>query len=110
MSVETSTTTPLPETRAPQQHGLLSLPNEILLDIISYLRPTDSPVAYLKALIFRPWRPYYQDTTRTESLRSLTQASRDLHTVTEVVLSDERKLEKDTLQECRATAEWLNKC
>ena len=100
----------LPNTRTPQQHGLLSLPNEILLDIISYLRPTDSPIAYLKALIFRPWPPFYADTSRTETLRNLTQTSRDLHVVTEVVLSDERKLEQDTLEECRTTAEWLNRC
>lgn len=101
---------PLSATQALERPGLLSLPNEILLDIISYLQSTDNPVTYLEVLVFRPYCPYYVDTSRSYILRSLTQTCRRSNIVTELILSNDRKLERDTLEECRAMAHWLTSC
>ena len=87
-----------PVTTASSQRGLLSLPNEILSDIISYLQPTDNLAAYLKALLFLTDYMYRTDASRSYSLRSLTKTCRRLHTLTEPLLSKERTLERDTLE------------
>lgn len=100
----------LSATPASPERGLLKLPNEILLTIISYLRPTDNPVKYLKPLIFRPYCPFYADTSRSFNLRSLARTCRRLYLVTEVVRSNERSLERDTLKESRVMAYWLLDC
>ena len=81
-----------------EQQCLLSLPNEVLLHIISYLQPTDNLAAFLKALVFLSHYQYHVDASRSYSLRSLTQTCGRLHTLTEPLLSQERTLERDTLQ------------
>ena len=87
-----------PATTAPEQQCLLALPNEVLLHIISYLQPTDNLAAFLKALVFLSHYQYHVDASRSYSLRSLTQTCARLHTLTEPLLSQERTLERDTLQ------------
>ena len=86
------------------QHGLLSLPNEILLAIISYLQPTDDLAGFLQTSIFEAYARYQMNRRRSDNLRSLTQTCRRLHLSTEPLLSKERTLERGIL--ARFTAEY----
>lgn len=91
------------------QHGLLSLPNEILLAIISYLQPTDNLAAFLQASIFGAYARYQINRSRSDNLRSLTQTCRRLHAATEPLLSKERTLERDIMQRFAAQLSIVEK-
>ena len=91
--------------KSSEQRGLLSLPNEILLAIISYLLP-GGPWRFSvtsRGSILVSYRCYRVDRSRFDSLRSLTQTCRRLHAVTEPVLSKERTLELDMVQNFETT-------
>ena len=93
---------PLPQAQPSQHQSLLNLPNEILLDIIAYLRPRGCPIAYIRMSSDNPSRPYYADRNCSKALQSMTRTCRRLHALVELTVEGERDLELYTFQYCQA--------